>query len=73
MSLVLAQLASNSSVLILGVIALMVAILFFGMVLLVLKQYKRCPSNRVLVIYGGRIGKGGAHSDRSAPPWGPLV
>src|SRR5688572_26018784 len=45
---------------ILGVIALFVAILFFGMILLVLKQYKRCPSNRVLVIYGGRVGKSGA-------------
>jgi flotillin len=44
----------------LGVTALFVAILFFGMILLVLKQYKRCPSNRVLVIYGGRIGKSAA-------------
>src|SRR4029079_12323205 len=44
----------------LGVTALFVAILFFGMIILVLKQYKRCPSNRVLVIYGGRLGKSGA-------------
>jgi flotillin len=44
----------------LGVIALFVAMVFFGMILLVLKQYKRCPSNRVLVIYGGRLGKSGA-------------
>jgi flotillin len=44
----------------LGVTAMFVAILFFGMILLVLKQYKRCPSNRVLVIYGGRLGKSGA-------------
>src|SRR6187399_3126946 len=44
----------------LAVTALFVAIVFFGMILLVLKQYKRCPSNRVLVIYGGRLGKSGA-------------
>src|SRR5712671_5963627 len=41
-------------------LVMFVAILFFGMILLVLKQYKRCPSNRVLVIYGGRLGKSGA-------------
>src|SRR5688572_30969974 len=45
---------------ILGITAILVAIVFFGMFILVLKQYKRCPSNRVLVIYGGKIGKGGA-------------
>src|SRR5687768_575532 len=45
---------------ILGITAILVAIVFFGMILLVLKQYKRCPSNRVLVIYGGRLGKSGA-------------
>src|SRR6478672_6540469 len=44
----------------LAVTALFVAIVFFGMILLVLKQYKRCPSNRVLVIYGGRLGRSGA-------------
>jgi flotillin len=60
--MLLAQILDPTSpqLLILGVIALFVAILFFGMIILVLKQYKRCPSNRVLVIYGGRIGKGGA-------------
>src|SRR5262249_4536192 len=42
-----------------AVIALFVAIVFFGMILLVVKQFKRCPSNRVLVIYG-RTGKGQA-------------
>src|SRR5262249_48989016 len=42
-----------------AVIALFVAIVFFGMILLVVKQFKRCPSNRVLVIYG-RTGRGGA-------------
>ena len=39
-------------------IAAMVMV-FFGFVILLAKQYKRCPSNRVLVIYG-RTGKGGA-------------
>src|SRR6187455_689418 len=58
-SMLLAQ--SGSGVMpFLAVTALFVAIVFFGMILLVLKQYKRCPSNRVLVIYGGRLGKSGA-------------
>ena len=35
------------------------AMVFFGFVILLAKQYKRCPSNRVLVIYG-RTSKGGA-------------
>ncbi|MFT3683667.1 MAG: SPFH domain-containing protein [Phycisphaerales bacterium] len=37
-----------------AVLALMLVLLFFG--LLVARQYKRCPSNRILVIYG-RVGK----------------
>src|SRR6476619_4564201 len=49
-----------SSAQMLVILALFVAIVFFGMLILVLKQYKRCPSNRVLVIYGGRLGKSGA-------------
>lgn len=52
--------SSSSVVAMLAVTAMFVAIVFFGMILLVLKQYKRCPSNRVLVIYGGRLGKSGA-------------
>src|SRR5438046_9728041 len=44
----------------LGITAMFVAIVLFAMLLLVMKQYKRCPSNRVLVIYGGRLGKSGA-------------
>jgi flotillin len=39
--------------------AVLVAIMFFTFVILLAKQYKRCPSNRVLVIYG-KTGKGGA-------------
>src|SRR4051812_15226116 len=60
-SLLLAQLSGGPSwPMMMAILALFVAIVFFGMILLVLKQYKRCPSNRVLVIYGGRLGKSGA-------------
>ena len=41
------------------IITVLVVIAFLGFVLLLIKQYKRCPSNRVLVIYG-RTSKGGA-------------
>ena len=37
---------------IVGIIVFMVSLVFVGMFLLLAKQYKRCPSNRVLVIYG---------------------
>jgi len=54
-SLLLAQSDGNAQfVMILGVIAMFVAIVFFATIILIVKQYKRCPSNRVLVIYGGR-------------------
>jgi len=36
----------------LAVIVVFVAMLCIGMLLLVIKQYKRCPSNRILVIWG---------------------
>jgi flotillin len=35
-----------------GIIALTVIMALFGILALLSKQYKRCPSNRVLVIYG---------------------
>lgn len=38
-------------------LALVVLVLFAGFVLLLAKRYKRCPSNRVLVIYG-KVGGG---------------
>jgi flotillin len=38
-----------------------VAVIFFMFVTLLVKQFKRCPSNRVLVIYG-KTGRGGAAS-----------
>jgi flotillin len=42
-----------------GVIVIFVTMCAFGVVVLLMKQYKRCPSNRLLVIYG-RTGKGKA-------------
>ena len=43
-----------------GVIMLVLVVVFLMTILLtVLKQFKRCPSNRVLVIYGKTFGRGG--------------
>ncbi|MEX1040853.1 MAG: SPFH domain-containing protein [Pirellulaceae bacterium] len=42
-----------------GIAVILIVLTFFGMLILLKKQYKRCPSNRVLVIYG-RTGKGAA-------------
>jgi flotillin len=42
-----------------GMLVVFTAIMFLGFVLLLVRQYKRCPSNRVLVVYG-RTGKGQA-------------
>ena len=36
----------------LAVMVVLAAIVAFSFVMLLLRQYKRCPSNRVLVIYG---------------------
>lgn len=41
------------------VMAVLVGLFFFVVVAVFIKQFKTCPSNRVLVIYG-RTGKGGA-------------
>ena len=35
--------------------ALAAGLVAFGLLMLIVKRYKRCPSNRVLVIYEGRI------------------
>ena len=43
---------SGSTEMWVGLIAVLAAIVLFGIVMLLVKQYKRCPSNRVLVIYG---------------------
>ena len=56
-SSVLAQLPDAGPWTYLIVAAIFVAITAFGFLFLLMKQYKRCPSNRVLVIYG-RTGKG---------------
>ena len=50
---------NNGLYIILGVIALVVVVAFVGAILFLQRTYKRCPSNRVLVIYG-RTGKAGA-------------
>src|SRR3954463_6134115 len=39
-----------------GIIAALAAVLFIGFVLPLASRYKRCPSNRVLVIYGKYTG-----------------
>lgn len=51
-SLALLGQASGSLLLSLGGIALAMVVVFFGMVIPLASRYKRCPSNRVLVIYG---------------------
>ena len=43
---------STTPIMILAVAVILVAMLFFMFVVMLVKQYKRCPSNRVLVIYG---------------------
>lgn len=56
-SLLLAQ--SDAFWVTMVVIVVLVTMIFIGFILLLAKQYKRCPSNRVLVIYG-RTKRGGA-------------
>lgn len=38
------------------VMIVLVVMFFFGIVMLLIKRYKRCPSNRVLVVYGKYTG-----------------
>lgn len=53
-----AMLAAASTLETIGAVAAAAGILiFFGFVVLLVKRYKRCPSNKILVVYG-RIGKG---------------
>jgi flotillin len=58
-SLLLAQANPAGMVMAIAVMVAFAALIFFSFVILLVKQYKRCPSNRVLVIYG-RTGKGQA-------------
>src|SRR5262245_33932973 len=50
---------SGESVIFYALIAVFAAVVFFSFVILLVKRYKRCPSNRVLVIYG-KAGRGNA-------------
>ena len=56
-NLLLGQTGSTGLPMALGLALVLVVIVLFTMLILVLKQYKRCPSNRVLVIFG-RMNKG---------------
>jgi flotillin len=40
-----------------GMIVVAISLLVFGTIIVLMKQYKRCPSNRVLVIYGKAGGR----------------
>ncbi len=64
--LLLAQGIPGGTTTVIGVIVIAVAAVFVSMLLLVAKQYKRCPSNRVLVIYGKT--RKGARGARPAQP-----
>lgn len=59
-ALFLAEQFTESSGFWILVIVVLAAIVLFSMVILLAKQYKRCPSNRVLVIYGKSGGVGEA-------------
>ena len=48
----LAQAEFGSFHLIIAVIVVLIGVVLFSFLALLLKQYKRCPSNRVLVVYG---------------------
>ncbi len=47
----------TETLLILGVAAFFVVVILFSLLVLLNQRYKRCPSNRVLVIYG-KVGRG---------------
>ncbi len=56
--LLLAQGPNDSTGVILAIIGLFVAMMFFSFVIMLARRYKRCPSNRILVIYGKTGGDG---------------
>lgn len=58
-SLLLADLTTTAGIV--AVALVFIVIIAFSMIVMLLRQFKRCPSNRVLVIYG-RTGKGGQAS-----------
>ena len=47
--------AFDSTTMILGIIVIATALIFLSVLFILVKQYKRCPSNRVLVIYGKTV------------------
>ncbi|MCA9267483.1 MAG: hypothetical protein KDA41_03390, partial [Planctomycetales bacterium] len=55
----LTELSDNSGFVWIAVTLIAVMIALLGFFLLLMKQYKRCPSNRLLVVYG-KTGAGGA-------------
>jgi flotillin len=54
-----AQIVGANSMFYWGIFAVFVAIVFFSIIMLLTNRYKRCPSNRVLVIFG-KAGRGEA-------------
>jgi flotillin len=56
--LLLAQSDEKNPLVYLGIIGLLAAFMFFSFVILLARRYKRCPSNRILVIYGKTGGDG---------------
>ena len=52
-------LAQSGSEQILTLIISAVVLIFFSIIVLMIKRYKRCPSNKILVIYG-KTGEGSA-------------
>ncbi|MBN2578932.1 MAG: flotillin family protein [Pirellulales bacterium] len=52
LSLYAANPGSGHSQIIVGIVVVLCLLLFFTYALVALKRYKRCPSNRVLVIFG---------------------
>ena len=59
MNFIISPFAVINTSLVLGIIAAFIGVVVFGFFILFIRCYKRCPSNRVLVIYG-RTGKGAA-------------
>src|ERR1700746_3454057 len=56
-TVLLAATPPESTLISLGLMAVVVAVFFFSLLLLLVNRYKRCPSNRILVIYG-KVGGG---------------
>jgi len=55
--LLLASSSDEAFYTVIGVIVVLLTVMLFGIALFLMKQYKRCPSNKVLVIFG-KAGRG---------------